>query len=242
LHHVAHPERIVPDETPAGVVALHLKRYEFAKRFCAGADVLDAGCGVGYGAAYLAAGAATVIGVDVSAEAIAYARAHYGGQQTSFEVMDVTALQFAEGSFDVVCSFETLEHLRDAPAAVREAARVLRAEGVYVVSTPRVEGTCSSPANPFHAVEYAPADFSALLRCSFGNVDLFGQHRVETRRHRVLRRLDVFGLRRRFSLLRRAAALTGSPPTTDLTLADIVIERDALDGASELVAVCTLPR
>ena len=235
---MAYPERIVPDATPAGILALHLKRYAFARAYCDGADVLDAGCGVGYGTAYLSEVAASVIGVDVSAEAIAYATRRYAGSRTSFRRMDVTALEFADASFDAVCSFETLEHVRDAGAAVREAARVLRPGGVYVASTPHVERTCVSPANPFHETEYSPEDFAALLRESFDGVELFGQRRLETRRHRVLRRLDVLGLRRRSALLRRASVVTGTAPTTDVTLDGIVIERGALDGASEIVAVC----
>ncbi len=235
---VVYPERIVPEDTPAGVVALHLKRYDFARRYCGGADVLDAGCGVGYGSAHLAEAAASVVGVDVSTEAIAYARAHYANPRTSFAVMDVTALEFPDESFDVVCSFETLEHVREPSQAVGEARRVLRAGGAYVVSTPRAERTCLSPDNPFHEVEYSPTDFAALLRERFESVELYGQRRLETRRHRLLRRLDVLGLRRRFALLRRASALTGSRPTTELTLGDIVIEPDALDDASEVVAVC----
>jgi len=71
---MTHPERIVPDETEPGIVALHLKRYEFARPFCVGKDVLDAGCGVGYGTAYLAETARRVVGVDVDADAIEYAR------------------------------------------------------------------------------------------------------------------------------------------------------------------------
>jgi SAM-dependent methyltransferase len=235
---VAYPERIVPEESPAGVVALHLKRYDFARRYCEGADVLDAGCGVGYGSAYLAEAAAMVVGVDVSAEAIAYARSHYAGPRTSFEVMDVTALSFPDASFDVVCSFETLEHVREPRQAVREAARVLRDGGAYVVSTPRADRTGASPDNPFHEIEYSPADFAALLGEQFESVELYGQRRLQTRRHRLLLRLDVLGLRRRFALLGRASALTGTPPTTELTLTDIVIEPDALDDASEIVAVC----
>jgi SAM-dependent methyltransferase len=239
---VGYPERIVPEDSPTGVVALHLKRYDFARRYCDGANVLDAGCGVGYGAAYLAEAAAQVVGVDVSAEAIGYARAHYAGPRTSFEMMDVTALEFPDASFDVVCSFETLEHLREPPLAVHEAARVLRAGGAYVVSTPRAQRTCSSPENPFHEVEYAPAEFAALLGERFESVELYGQRRVQTRRHRLLKRLDVLRLRRRFAFLRRASRFTGSPPTTHIALADIVIEPDAFDEASELVAVCRLPR
>jgi SAM-dependent methyltransferase len=235
---VAYPERIVPDATPAGILALHLKRYDFVREYCDGADVLDAGCGVGYGTAYLAEVAASVVGVDVSAEAIAYAARRYAGPRVSFRQMDVTALELTNASFDVVCSFETLEHVNDAGAAVREAARVLRPGGVYAVSTPHVARTCASPANPFHATEYSPDDFAALLRGSFEQVDLFGQRRLETRRHRVLRRLDVLGLRRRSAFLRRASVVTGTAPTTDVTLDGVVIERDALERATELVAVC----
>jgi hypothetical protein len=130
--------------------------------------------------------------------------------------------------------------VRDPRAAVGEAARVLRPGGVYVVSTPHVQRTCASPDNPFHETEYSPEDFASLLREAFAGVELFGQRRLETRRHRVLRRLDVLGLRRRSALLRRASAVTGTAPTTDVTLGDVVIERDSLDGASEVVAVCRL--
>ena len=239
---MVYPERIVPDEESAGVNAIHLKRYDFARAVCSGRDVLDAACGTGYGSSYLADVAARVLGVDVSQDAIAYARGRYRGPRTSFEVMDVTALDLAADTFDVVCSFETIEHVRDPRAAVKEAARVLRSDGVYVVSTPRVERTCTSPANPFHEVEYAPADFAALLGESFGSVELYGQRRLETQRHRLLRRLDVLGLRRRSALLRRAVVVTGSRPTTDVTLDDIVIEPHALERASVVVAICRVPR
>jgi O-antigen biosynthesis protein len=239
---MAHPERIVPDESPAGIVALHLKRYAFARSFCTDARVLDAACGAGYGTAYLAEVAASVVGVDVSAEAVEYAESRYSGPRTTFEVMDVTHLGFGDDTFDVVCSFETIEHVRDAATAVREAARVVRPSGVYVVSTPRAEETSSSPDNPFHEREYSPDDFEALLTERFARVALYGQRRVQTRRHELLRRLDVLGLRRSHAFLRRASALTGTRPTTDVTLDDIVIEPDALAGASEIVAVCRDPR
>jgi SAM-dependent methyltransferase len=238
----AHPERIVPDETEPGVVALHRKRYEFAEPACAGKDVLDLACGVGYGSAYLGRVARRVVGVDISDEAIAYARRRYASANVEFEVMDATALRLDDTSFDVVCAFEAIEHLPDPQAAVGEAARVLRSEGVLYASTPRAERTTASPANPFHHVEYAPDDFRALLLRGFESVELYGQRRLQTRRHRALQRLDVLGLRRRLTFLRPASRLLGTAPTAEVTSEGIVIEAGTLDRATELVAVCTRPR
>lgn len=231
----------MPDATESGIVALHLKRYVFAEKWARGKRVLDAACGVGYGTAELARVAREVIGVDVSEEAIAYARQRYAGPNITFELGDVTQLPHPDGSFDLVCSFETLEHVHDAPAAIQEAARVLRTDGVYVASTPSVARTTATPVNPFHTTEYAPDDFASLLRASFGEVELYGQHRRETTRHRLLRRLDVLGLRRHMRLP-GAAAVVGSPATANISIEDVTLERGALRGASEVVAVCLLPR
>jgi ubiquinone/menaquinone biosynthesis C-methylase UbiE len=235
---VSYPERIVPGAAEPGVDAVHLKRYEFAAPLVADLRVLDASCGVGYGTARLAAKAASVIGVDVSTEAIEYARSHYGAPNLSFAVMDVGALEFGDASFDVVTSFETIEHVDDAERMLTEFARVLVENGVLVVSTPQVQRTTTSPTNPYHHVEYSRADFELLLRRHFQTVDLYGQRRLQTRRHRLAQRLDVLGLRRRIALLRRASVLLGTAATAELTADDIVIAREGIERASELIAVC----
>jgi SAM-dependent methyltransferase len=234
---LSHPERIVPDETEPGVLALHLKRYEFALPYCEGKDVLDGACGAGFGSALLATRARRVLGVDLSADAIAYAREHYSAENLEFAAMDLAALSVGDSSFDVVCAFETIEHLDDRHAYLGEVRRVLRPDGVYLVSTPQVARTDEAPENPFHRVEYSRSDFEALLRRYFGSVSLYGQRRLQTRRHRAMQRLDVLGLRRRTSVLRRASVLLGTPPTAELTSRDLVISSEVA-GASELVAVC----
>ncbi len=239
---MSYPERIVPDDTEPGIVALHLKRYAFAEPWCRGGVVLDLACGVGYGSAHLAAAATRVVGGDVDADAIAYATHRYGRDNVEFRVMDAAAIPLADASVDVVCSFETIEHLPDRDAYLAEVARVLRDDGVYLVSTPRAERTTDDPANPFHHVEYDPGDFETLVRRYFREVALYGQRRLVTRRHRALRRLDVFGLRRRIALPGASRVLVGSPPTTAIGLEDVVISRDAVERADEIVAVCTAPR
>jgi SAM-dependent methyltransferase len=239
---LTHPERIVPDESEPGIVALHLKRYDFAARWCRDVAVLDAGCGVGYGSAFLGELAADVLGVDLSAEAIDYARARYGSESVAFRVMDLAALDLPDGSFDAVCAFEVIEHVPDPAAVLAELARVLRDGGTLIVSTPQVARTTQEPDNPFHHVEYARADFEALVHGSFAEVELYGQRRLQTRRHRLLQRLDVLGLRKRLTFLRPASVLVGTAPMAEATAADVVIEQAGMERATELVAVCTRPR
>jgi SAM-dependent methyltransferase len=239
---LSHPERIVPDETEPGILALHLKRYRFAEPWCAGREVLDAACGAGYGSADLGRVARRVLGVDIDPEAVAYAASRYAAPNVEFAVMDLASLAVDDSSFDTVCAFEAIEHVPDRDAVLAELARVLRPEGVLVASTPRAELTTEQPENPFHAVEYAPADFERLLGRFFERVELYGQRRRQTRRHRLLQKLDVLGLRRRFRPPRAVVVAVGTRPTAELTLDDVVIEPGALDGASEIVAVCIGPR
>lgn len=235
---MSHPERIVPDETEPGIVALHRKRYEFALPFCTGKDVLDAGCGVGYGSAVLAAHARRVVGVDLDPEAISYARRRYAGANIEFHRDDLLQLNLPDSSFDAVCSFETIEHLDDRERYLREMRRVLRPGGTYLVSTPRATETTTAPANPHHLIELSRGDFEALLRRHFADVELYGQRRLQTRRHRLLQRLDVLGLRKRLTFLRPASRLLGTAPMAEVESEGIAISRDGLELATELIAVC----
>src|SRR5437870_4121478 len=126
---VRYPERIVPGDTSPGILALHLKRYEFASLWTDEVEVLDAGCGVGFGSAFLARSARRVVGVDRSEEAIAHARANYAAANVEFVQADLLDLPLPDASFDLVCAFETIEHVDDLAAFLQTVVRVLRPGG-----------------------------------------------------------------------------------------------------------------
>src|ERR1051326_6605657 len=92
-------ERVIPGEVDIDLMNEHMARYAFAARLARGKRVLDAGCGAGYGSAELARSAGTVVGIDCAAEAIEYAREHYGLPNLQFQLGSCTELPFAGGSF-----------------------------------------------------------------------------------------------------------------------------------------------
>lgn len=117
--------------------ALHRRRaHGLAWLLPAGpARVLDAGCGTGGFIRMLRAAQPgwIVTGVDVSPLACALAR-----ERTGAEIAEgsITALPFADGSFDAVSTGDVLYHVEDPGAALREFARVVRPGGAVVVNEP----------------------------------------------------------------------------------------------------------
>jgi SAM-dependent methyltransferase len=164
-------ERFLPG--CAGEIAYeHWHRYAFARRFCEGKSVLDAACGEGYGTSLLASRAASACGVDIDARTVQHATRRYVGvERLRFIEASCTRLPFPEASFDVVVSFETIEHLEASEQAVmlEEFARVLKRDGVLVISSPnkRLYSDERDYVNEFHRHELYRNDFAALLSPSF---------------------------------------------------------------------------
>jgi SAM-dependent methyltransferase len=234
-------ERIDPMDVPAGILNVHLVRYEFAAAFCEGKKTLDIACGAGYGSAFLADFAASVVGGDADYGAIAFAQSHYSAPNLRFDVMDALHLPFKETSFECIVSFETIEHLPDLRAFLRETGRVLAIDGVFIVSTPLVPVTNHRPANPHHTVELSLADFRGLLGEFFSSVEIYGQSRVQTGLHRWLQRLDVLGIRHRIpSILRKGVTRAlGTVPYEDMGTGNQQIVLDDFARAHDMIAVCT---
>jgi SAM-dependent methyltransferase len=178
-------EQVVEGGTPERLWQDCKSRYDFSVPFAVGRRVLDAACGSGYGSAILAArGASSVLGVDINARALNHARATYNRPNLRYTEADVTKLPLDDASIDVVTSFETIEHVDDAVAALAEFGRVLVPSGILVVSTPnRIvtspgKGRDEQPDNRFHKVEWTEAEFDALLAPGYRILGRYGQRAV----------------------------------------------------------------
>ncbi|OXM86353.1 class I SAM-dependent methyltransferase [Paenibacillus rigui] len=164
------------------VLEEHLNRYKLAAEYVQGKVVLDAACGAGYGSMMLKqAGAQMVLGVDVSEESLQHARKDYFAENVDFQYGDVNKLAFDDSSFDVVVSFETIEHIEDGSKWIRESARLLKEDGLFLVSTPNRMVTnpgtyfVEQPLNPHHRYEYSVNEFVGELLKEYEILEIYGQ-------------------------------------------------------------------
>jgi ubiquinone/menaquinone biosynthesis C-methylase UbiE len=157
---------------------IHEHRYRWAREFAKG-RVLDIACGVGYGSAILRQNERVTkyVGMDCSEEALAEARTVYAADGVLFAKGDANALPFPDGAFDTVVSLETIEHLSQPEAAVKEFARILSPIGCLVGSVPtRAYEELASAIhgeNPYHLTVFDFEDIQALLGRYFKQIRFY---------------------------------------------------------------------
>ena len=177
-------ERVIPGQVNDDLWSEHIARYAYARRYAEGRRVLDAGCGTGYGSAELAQSAIAITGVDVSAEAIGFARSTYPIPGLRFVVSSCAAMPFPPNAFDLVVAFEVIEHLPDHRDFLKECARVLTHHGLFIVSSPNkkyyAESRAKTGPNPYHVHEFEAREFVEELSGVFQNVRLVLQNRIES--------------------------------------------------------------
>lgn len=159
----------------------HMARYHSTFPFVRGKKVLDAGNGIGYGAALMKVrgGAAEVTGIDIDQDSIQQAEETFGHLGVNYQVHDCEKIDQLPGPFDVIVSFENIEHLSHPELFLAGAAKSLSSDGCLIISTPDrsfsppfVDG---KPTNPYHVTEWYAEEFKAMLEENFSNVSFMCQ-------------------------------------------------------------------
>ena len=161
---------------------VHLKAYEEAASLAAGKIILDLGCNNGYGSAVLGEACSQVVALDVSSAAIADAKERFGNRRIDFRAYDGLNIPFDSQSFDIVASFQVIEHLENTVPYLTEIARVLRPSGVALFTTPNAAirlDRYMKPWNQFHVREYRADELADLLKTVFDSVAIQGLFATE---------------------------------------------------------------
>ena len=172
-------ERLLTEEFNDNTIE-HLHRYAFALPFCKGKDVLDIASGEGYGSNLIAGVAESVLGVDISKEAVSRARTKYRRTNLKFIEGSVSNVPVDSSAVDVVVSFETIEHHSQHAEMMAEIKRVLRAHGMLIISSPDKLNYSEIPnsRNPFHVQELYREELYSLVKEYFVNVSMLSQRLV----------------------------------------------------------------
>lgn len=98
--------------------------------------VMEMGCGTGNISLALAGIGCRVLGVDLDADSVQWAREHCPFPSAQFEVVDIINETISPGHFDVVVCSEVIEHLTDPVVALKKAHSLLGPGGILIVTTP----------------------------------------------------------------------------------------------------------
>lgn len=189
-------ERVVPNETPYNIFQEHIGRYIFSSKFVKNKTVLDIACGTGYGSNYLAReGAKNVFGGDISLDAIKFAKNNYKRDNLNFISVDALKLPYPDNFFDVIVSYETIEHIEQNELFLQSCNRTLKLDGLFICSTPNKKITSPNsemPVNSFHVKEFYPSEFMELLGQYFTDVEFYGQNNKNLLKIRIFKLGAIF--------------------------------------------------
>ncbi|HYN08744.1 MAG TPA: class I SAM-dependent methyltransferase [Vicinamibacterales bacterium] len=190
-HHFLMQTGEFADLEELGLHLRHQKAYDIAAGLSGDKRVLDYGCNNGYGTAYLAGWGRHVVGVDVSALALEHAPLRCRPSGPDYVRVDGLTIPFGDGVFDLIVSFQVIEHIADYARYLSELRRVLHPAGLLLMTTPNAQlrlDPGQPPWNEFHVHEFRGAELQGLLKEWFPCVTVTGLttrgelYEVETRR------------------------------------------------------------
>ncbi len=229
---------IDPQAESPRFVAKHLSAYHFAKPFATG-RTLEIGFGDGYGAYLLSQVSQEMLAVDLFLHNVEAAYAKYLKPKLQFLKMDATALSFPKNYFDLVVSFQVIEHIPRGLLGryVGEMRRVMKEGGVACISTLNLKKN-QKPGQPYqkaphHDKEFAPSEFRSFLTDSFRSVEVYGLY--PTFEHAFIEGLKKSGLVKAFPAgINPVSRFYGRITPRDFYWKS----QENLDGCIDLLAVC----
>ena len=189
----------MPCQTKKRLEEDHLARYDFAAKFVKGKRVLDIACGSGYGArSLLDAGALSVTGVDLSQNAVDFALDHYARDGVTYQCDSIYTYE-TNAEYDVIISYETIEHVDDHQRALNNLYRLLSDEGILLISSPnrlitspKANSISDAPANSYHVLEFVLEEFIDAIKSTGFKVssdEVYGQRLQPHIPNKLLRKL-----------------------------------------------------
>jgi ubiquinone/menaquinone biosynthesis C-methylase UbiE len=161
---------------------MHLSAYEEVARLAQDKQVLEIGCNTGYGTKMLSQVCRRIIGVDLSISALQMAATRYAGQNIGYLLVDGMRLPFADGEFELIISFQVIEHISNYNSYLSELKRVLAVDGTVVFTTPNALVRLDpgmKPWNEFHVHEFNAVELTQLLSEWFPKVEVRGLSATE---------------------------------------------------------------
>jgi len=159
--------------------------------------ILDLGCGDGVLTNYLNTKKSKAYGIDYSSEAINFAKEKTASKNINFIQGSAYELPFSDNYFDAIVSSDVIEHLDNVDKYLEEIKRVLKYDGIVVISTP-IKFT-EYPLDKMHVIEWFPDEFKAVIDSKFEQSKYFYSHPVfwlelMQRRFRFKLLINIFDL------------------------------------------------
>jgi len=254
-------ERALQDEANNVTYQRCQYAYVFAVPYITGKKVLDAGCGLAYGTALMAESASSITGVDYDEETLADNRKRYADiKNMNFMQSVIPPLPVADNSYDVVTTFQFIEHIHPRLEFMKECYRVLKPGGVCLITTPNIKRSLAR--NPFHVHEYTFAEMKEEASKVFSDFELQGlncSERVQKyyeengRFVRMILRFDIFKMHRWLpsawlskpynwiTSLMRNKLKEKVDHTKDITTDDFFLQKEKLDECWDIFLIARKP-
>lgn len=168
---------------PYWVIQEHTARFRFSAQFVSQKTIIDCACGSGTGTShFVSRNPRQVYAFDVSPEALDEAKKNNPDPRINFQQSDAVSLPLPKQVADVFISLETIEHLQTPGEFLKEVARVLKDDGIFICSTPNRSVTNPGksfddpPCNKYHLQEYTTSEFQKALSDQFRTIEMYGQN------------------------------------------------------------------